>query len=210
MTVDRGNLMQRGWEACVSDREAPLLGHAPQTMAWLWDLAAVVQNNAAVLPTFSAEQLDQWVGDRAAKEAMVPTLPIGRVLAICAELKTWDLDDLAIVNPSGALDRLARRHLGAVAQRALRAMAEAVIDYPSGERGLRALLRLAADAALAATAKRVKADEPDPDRVIEVLGWRSDRYFEAVVVYLEDVGVVEPENRARVLIRDEQQRQEQS
>lgn len=71
-------------------------------------------------------------------------------------------------------------------------------------------LRCLVDAALAATAKRVKADEPDPDRVIEVLGWRSDRYFEAVVVYLEDVGVVEPENRARVLIRDEQQRQEQS
>lgn len=205
MLTDRSKLMQRGWAACVSDREAQALGRCPQTMAWLWDLAALVMNNAALLHSFDADQLEAWVGDHAAKEALAPFIPIGRVLAVCEELKTWDMDDLLVVNTSGALDKLARRHMCAVAQIALTAMAEAAVDYPSTSPGLRALLRLVVEAEQAAA----KSQSPTLSREKAATKRRADYLFEAVTVFLEGEGVVDPEDVASVLIAIETKRQGQ-
>jgi len=203
MVTDRSKLMQRGWAACVSDREAHAIGRCPQTMAWLWDLAALVMNNAALLHSFDAEQLEAWVGDHAAKEALAPFMPIGRVLSVCEELKTWDMDDLPVVNASGTLDKLARRHVCAVAQIALTAMAEAAVDYPSASPGLRALLRLVVEAEALASQSLPQSHEES------VLGRRANHFFEAVTVYLEGEGVVDPEDVASVLIAVETKRQGQ-
>jgi hypothetical protein len=203
LVTDRSKLMQRGWAACVSSREANAIGACPQTMAWLWDLAAIVMNNTALLHSFDAEQLEAWVGDHAAKEAMAPIISISRVLAICEELKTWDMDDLPVVNALGTLDKLARRHVCAVAQVALTAMAEAAVEYPSVSPGLRALLRLTVEAESLASQTLSQSHEAS------VLGRRADHFFEAVTVYLEGEGVVDPEDVASVLIAVETKRQAQ-
>lgn len=203
--TDRSKLMQRGWTACVSNREARGLGGCPQTMAWLWDLAALVMNNAALLYSFDAEQLEAWVADHAAKESLASIMPVSRVLSVCEELKTWDMDDLPVVNTSEALDKLARRHVCAVAQIALAAMAEVAIDHQSRSPGLRALLRLAAEAERAAARSQVLPQS----REKAASKRRADHFFEAVTVYLEGDGVADPEDVASVLIAIETKRQVQ-
>jgi hypothetical protein len=204
--IDRGALMQRGWEAVVSNREANQLGTCPQTMVWLWDLAALARNNASVLQAYDVEQVEAWVCDQAAKESLLAAVfEVGRVLDICAELRTWDMDDLGVVNPSGELDKAARRHLCAVTRIALRAMAAAVSAAEFAPPGLAAMVRLAAAAEAVAAVEQVRA-EADTGSFLDLLGERRRRagdMFEAITVYLEGEGIAEPEDVARALIAAE-------
>jgi hypothetical protein len=193
--TSRDHLMTRAWQALASDRDAPFVATGrPHTLVWLWDLAGEILKSGAELRAADAATREQWVDLRAGHEHKAVVHPIDRVLAICAELKVWDMD-LGVVS-SSRLDKLARRHLAAAAHLALGAMVSAMAEAEAVPSGIRALV----EAAAVAEAAAVTGDDVPFQDAIERRA-RADHFFEAVVVHLEGSGIDDPEDLARALIR---------
>lgn len=199
--IDRETLIRHGWGAIVSIRETPLLGTGtPNTLAWLWNLAADVLRDAPELRFSAPIDREPWLDAHASREAQIATHPIERVMAICAELKTWDMDLAA--QPTQALDKLARRHLGAVAHQALTAMVEAVVESDTITAELRQLVRMAAEA---------EAGTDDTESFQDAIE-RSDRINtlrEALIACLQASGAAEPEDLARALVANQRRTEAQ-
>lgn len=192
--ISRDALMLRGWQALAADRDAPFVATGrPRTLVWLWDLAGDVLKNAADLRAYDAAARERWVDTRAGHERKAVVHSIDRVLAICAELKVWDMDLGAVA--SSQLDKLARMHLSAAAHLALGAMVPAMAEAEVVTPGLRALVQAAA---AAGTVAAVSDDSSFQDAIERRA--RADHFFEALTVYLEGSGITEPEDLARALI----------
>jgi hypothetical protein len=192
--ISRDALMLRGWRALAADPDAPFVTTGrPRTLVWLWALAGDVLKNAADLRAYDTAAREQWVDVRAGHERKGVMHSIDQVLAICAELKVWDLD-LGVVG-SSELDKLARQHLSAAAHLALSAMVPAMAEAEMVTPGLRELVKAAAAAEVTAAPRDDVSFQDAAERRA-----RADHFFEAVTVYLEGSGIAEPEDLARSLI----------